>query len=181
MQGTSAKDSVMSSIKNRVLQSLQVLIGLRLTIARHAGNVRLFHFGELSNSPDSCGQYALHLECPWRIEQNDRILTGLYDWYIPATPDAVVDDSWDPADGGSLQEAVLRNLMRDLSGQSRSIINRSEPLAVRDVMADDFGGFSLDLSSGVRLTVFPSGSRGEQWRFFQPEADTEHFVVGTDA
>lgn len=46
---------------------------------------------------------------------------------------------------------------------------------------DNFGGFSLDLSSGVRLTVFPSGSHGEQGRFFQPDAETGHFVVGTDA
>ena len=38
----------------------------------------------------------------------------------------------------------------------------------------------IDLSGGYRLTLFPAGSTGEDWRLFRPsegEEDTPHFVV----
>jgi hypothetical protein len=168
----------MSNIQDRVFQNLSPLLGLNLSVARHAGNVRLLHFGGISGGTDQCGQYALHLQCPWRLETSEMILTGLYDWYIPADTDANTDDDWDAANGGSLQEAVLRELMGDQTGLSRSIVNRTDRLVVTQVSADTFGGFSLDLTEGVRLSVFPSGSRGEQWRVFQPDTASEHFVVG---
>jgi hypothetical protein len=123
------------------------------------------------------------LRFAWYNAPSGRIceeLTDLYDWYIPADSGVIADDSWDPANGGSLQEAVLRELMGDQSRLSRSILNRTDKLVVTHVSADAFGGFLLDLTVDLRLAVFPGGSLGEQWRIFQPDRDSGHFVVGRD-
>ena len=53
--------------------------------------------------------------------------------------------------------------------------NRRAVLAVR---ATPFGGAELDLSRGCRLTLFPAGSAGEDWRLFRPGDDSSHVVVG---
>jgi hypothetical protein len=164
----------MPDIQDRVLQGLSPLLGLKLSIARYFGNVRLFHFGALSGGGDPCGQYALHLLCPWRLENGESILTGLNDWYVPADP--ISDGDWDAANGGSIQEAVLSDWMGGETGLS--IMNRTENLVVTHISVDSFGGFSLDLTGGVRLAVFPCASRGEQWRIFQPGEDSKHFVIG---
>jgi hypothetical protein len=153
---------------------LSQLVGMKLSMAYYAGNVRLFHFGVACGG--ECGRYAIHLQCPWRIETAVAVLTGLNDWYVPALSDEQADD-WDPAKGGSLQEAVLRELMGDTVSSSRSIINRTDSLVVVGVDTDAFGGFRLNLSDGMRLSVFPCSSKGEQWRLLQPGTELGHFVV----
>lgn len=166
-----------SNQQAKTYKHLEMLLGLKLSLARYAGDVRLFHFGKLSGSPEPCGQYAIHLQCPWRLEGSEGILTGLQDWYTPAELDAAVDDEWKPENGGSLQEAILRRLMNDTPGSSRSIENRTDHLTVTGILTDRFGGFCLDLSGGFHLSVFPTRSRGEQWRLLEPDTDSEHFVV----
>ena len=167
----------MANLEKMAFESLSPLLGLKLSVAHCAGDVRLFHFGSNPFAGDQYGLFAIHLQCPWRLETADAILTGLSDWYTPARRDVDDDENWDPAKGGSLQEAVLRELMKDLASSSRAIVNRSDNLVVTDIRADSFGGFRLGLSGGVQLSVFPSGSRGEQWRLLQPKTEVNHFVV----
>lgn len=164
-------------MKNKVLRSLAPLMGLKLAIARSAGNMRNLHFGILTGEPHLCGQYALHIQCPWRLESLNAILTGSSDWYTPADPDTIPDDDWDPVFGGRLQSAVLLSLMGDKNDLTGSIFNRTDHLVVTHISADAFGGSSLDLSGGVRLSAFPSGSQGEEWRIFEPNKESPHFVV----
>jgi hypothetical protein len=164
-----------SNLQTEVRERLKVLIGSRLSLANYAGDCRLFHFGEPSGSPP-CGKYAIHLQCAWRLEGSEGILTGLGDWYEPEGTEVEVDE-WRPEEGGSLQEAVLHALMADPPGSSRMIVNRTDHLVVTSVVSDRCGGFCIELSGGVRLSVFPTGSRGEAWRLLEPNADSEHFVV----
>ena len=165
----------MPNLSETAAENLSQLVGLNLSMAYYAGNVRLFHFG-LSSSGE-CGKYAIHLQCPWRVETAAAVLTGLNDWYVPAASDELAHDDWDPAKGGSLQEAVLRELMGDTANPSRSIINRSGALVVVGVDTDAFGGFRLNFSGDMRLSVFPCSSKGEQWRLLQPDTELEHFVL----
>ena len=67
--------------------------------------------------------------------------------------------------------------MGDTVSSSRSIINRTDSLVVVGVDTDAFGGFRLNLSDGMRLSVFPCSSKGEQWRLLQPGTELGHFVV----
>jgi hypothetical protein len=68
-------------VEHQIFSALQPLKGLRLSIAHHAGNMRMFHFGAIRRRAKGIvGEYALHVSCPWRIETEDKILTGISDW-----------------------------------------------------------------------------------------------------
>ncbi len=69
----------MESTKVCTLRRLEELIGLNLSIARRAADMRVLHFGEITVDDDergSTGEIALHIQCPWRIEGPDGIVTG---------------------------------------------------------------------------------------------------------
>jgi hypothetical protein len=55
--------------------------------------------------------------------------------------------------------------------------NGTDQLVVEGVIVDDFGGFEGKLSGDYYLQVFPSGSRGEDWRFFEPGTEEKHLVI----
>ena len=59
----------MLSLKERVREHLAPMVGLPLSIARRAADMRVFHFGKVSEvSGGTVGEFALHIQCPWRIE-----------------------------------------------------------------------------------------------------------------
>jgi hypothetical protein len=76
---------------------LKNLVGLKITLATHAASMRGFIFAPSAESPDA-KQWAIYIQCPWRIETADGIVTDSGDWYQPADLSAEKDD-WDPADG----------------------------------------------------------------------------------
>jgi hypothetical protein len=100
--------------------SIRDLIGLQLSSAAYAGNMRTFQFGQLLAG---LGEYALHISCPWRIETDAEIITGFHDWYQFVGDDEPFD--WEPARRGSVQELRLRELFQcPADGESR-IANRT--------------------------------------------------------
>jgi hypothetical protein len=157
----------MRDLRTEIGQSLSKLISLPLSIARDAADMKNFQFGAIRPHPSgkgTVGSFALHIQCPWRLTQDEHIVTGADDYWEPAEADGEVDlEDWR---GGNLQRKRLSEI---LSGASE--------LVVRSVVADDFGGFELFLSGGFRLQVFPGGSRGEYWRFFQPGSLESHLVI----
>jgi hypothetical protein len=50
-------------------------------------------------------------------------------------------------------------------------------LVVRSVEADEFGGAAIIFDHDFVLRLFPAGTRGEDWRLFQPQSDASHLVV----
>jgi hypothetical protein len=64
-------------------------------------------------------------------------------------------------------------------GPPREIVaRRREGLVVKAVRATAACGAEIDLSGGYRLTLFPAGSTGEDWRLLNPtDEDAPHFVV----
>jgi hypothetical protein len=80
--------------KALITQSLEQLVGLPLSIARDAAAMKNFQFGGIRPHPSgkgTVGQYALHLQCPWRIIATDGIVTGSSDYYEPAEVDGEVN------------------------------------------------------------------------------------------
>jgi hypothetical protein len=71
----------------------------------------------------------------------------------------------------------LREVLTTYDETTRSLINETKPPVVTAVRADPLGGLDLELSAGLRMQLFPDGSRGEDWRFFSPGAEAAHFVV----
>ena len=157
--------------------SLANLVGLRLMTAAYAADMRGFGFGKQGEeAPEERGQWWLHIQCPWRIESRDAVITGSLDWYELADPDADRDPEWDPAHGGSLQEARLRGLFQDYNESERVIHDMTGLLVVDNVEVTAYGDVLLEFTNDLRLRVFASGTRGEFWRVFEKGNPDSHFV-----
>ena len=125
----------------------------------------------------SHGEFALHIQCPWRIEGPSGIVTGRMDLWEPAEVNENLDSrEWNYETNENLQDRRLGELLGTYDARTRSWVNRTERLVVEAVDADDFGGAVLTLSGGYRIVIFTSGTAGEDWRLFKPSSP-RHFVV----
>ncbi|MFL5735150.1 MAG: hypothetical protein ACJ78Q_18495 [Chloroflexia bacterium] len=196
--------------KNKVVRALLPLVGLKLSLARRWADMRIFNFGDLKPTEDgSVGQYALHIQCPWRIDGPEGRFTGRGDlWdHVSGKP---MPDEWEPGIDDNVQDARLHELLQGyepytpvrvslhelLKGTEPHIqevpadedpwlalprigtfINTGPLLVVEKVQGTEIGDATIHLSGGYRLILFPSGTKGEDWRVFQPGSDEPHFVV----
>ncbi len=160
-------DSDTKTIQKR----LDNLIGLKLTGCGRAADMRMIQFGAMIDSDqDSEGQFALHIQCPWRIENCDEIVTGRADLWEPIDrPEGFSYDDWDYQRDGNLQDKLVNEMM-----------DRSNKMFVEFIEVHTHGSFTIGFSDQYQLLVFPAGSDGEDWRLFQPgltEEDDIHFVI----
>ncbi len=168
----------MKRLANLVAAAVRPLVGLPLSSISYAADMRTFQFGELRTYKGGrVGRFALHVQCPWRLESKQGILTGKEDWHEPANSTGEIEGKFDPSLGGSLQEGKLRKVFRGYDRKLRAIINETGKFRVIAATADSLGGFELQLSGGYRLIVFPAGSVQEAWRLFQPGTQKHHFVM----
>jgi hypothetical protein len=174
----------MLGLADAVSFNLQPLIGLKLSRTALAADMRTLQFGntEARMRGGVVGQYALHVQCPWRLERDTGVVTGSGDLYAPYENSERLDESFDWEEGDSLQERVLRELLKGYDENTKQIVNTTNLLTVEAVQADSGGGFCLRLSGGYRLLVFPNSTRYEAWRLFRPSKDGDqsnekHFVV----
>ena len=140
--------------------------------------MRIFHFGEITeNGKTSFGKFALHIQCPWRIENSQEIITGRMDLYEPAGE--VIDCNtmeWD-SEKENLQDKKILELFKDFDFEAKSSLSKTKLLTVESVDSDNHGGAIIRLSGGYTLVLFPSGSTNEDWRLFIPNNLDSHFVV----
>lgn len=141
-------------------------------------DIRNFEFGNKMNG-EWISQFALHIQCPWRIEHHDFILTGKSDMFMPEGNDEDIDwDIWDPYVDLTRQDELLRDLFPDTNSHKLFLINSDDKLKVENVNADKYGGACIHFSNDYRLVLFPDCSRDEDWRIFDVSTDLEHFIVG---
>jgi hypothetical protein len=121
----------------------------------------------------------LHIQCPWRLEGPDGIVTGSSDFYCVAKTGDLIDFDNEKYEeyGENLQDEKMKELMKNCDPGTHACINATDLLVVDSVDGDSFGGGMIGLSGGYRLVLFPSGSIGEDWRFFASESDEEYFVI----
>jgi len=166
---------------NPVEEALQPLVGLKLSIARRAADMRNFQFEAIRQVADGLvGQYALHISCPWRIDGPDGIFTGRSDLWEHISGQVMPDD-WEPSTKDNLQDARIQQLLKGYDADANSFINTTGDLVVTSVKASRLGDAIIELSRGYRITLFPQSPRGESWRIFRPgDPDYPHFVVDGD-
>ena len=162
--------------QTEIESSLRPLIGLKLSIARCAADLRNFQFGDIRPAdPGTVGEYALHIQCPWRIDGPAGIVTGRTDlWKLPSGE--YPPDDWEPRHGNNLQDERIGRLLGGEDLATGAHVNHTDLLVVERVWASDFGDVILSLSGDYRLVIFPSGSCGEAWRIFR-HGGHPHFVV----
>lgn len=171
---------MLSTAQEHVQLELRKPIGLGLATTSRAANMRGFHLGELRPFPDrEVGEWVLHVQCPWRIEAPDGVLTGWSDLWEPAEQGVVGPElgRWDYGRDGNLQDLRIAEWLGRGDPRAGSCLSGRDRPVVLAVRATPFGGAEIDLSDGHRLTLFPAGSVGEDWRLFRPDDDTAHFVV----
>jgi hypothetical protein len=139
--------------------------------------MKVLHFGNLRRTDKGLfGEYALHIQCPWRIEHGVRIATGWADYYLPA--DDNHDEHWEPGMiTGHLQNQVLADLLKGYDSETRSYTNETEYFHVVSLNPDEFGGVRIHLTGDYQIVLFPCASRGEHWRLLEPGSEKPHFVV----
>jgi hypothetical protein len=159
------------------LKELSVIIGLPLSIARRAADMRGFHFGKIkSHRSGTSGEFALHIQCAWRIEGSEGIITGYGDLWKPKDEDEWEED-WDYEKGENLQDWKLKELLGSYDSKTRSPVNLSEKLIVESVEITTLGDLIIKLSGGYQIVTFSECSRGEMWRFFSPGTDDDHICM----
>ena len=169
------------ALKDRVQEHLAPLVGLPLSIARRAADIRVFHFGKITEvAGGTVGEIALHIQCPWRIEDAAGVVTGRSDLWAPSrelqTRNPELDISKWKYDDGNLQDEKIGQFLGGYDATTRSVVNRKGGLSVEAVSADDLGGAIICVSGGHRIVIFPAGTTGEEWRIFRP-GEGDHFVV----
>ena len=162
--------------KSLIEDALRPLTGLPLAIAREAGGMQVLHFGRVRphhSGRGTVGDYALHIQCSWRLVDGDGIITGLSDRFAGVDGDAEPDqDDWR---GGNLQRIRLGAFMGGVDEATRSHVDPAGRHVVVAVEADRFGSADIVFGGGVRLQIFADGSREEDWRLCPVDAD--HFVI----
>src|SRR5580704_4621382 len=120
------------STSQKIITALSQLVGLPMTASNRAADMRMFHFGTLRpGARGSIGDFSLHVQCPWRIEGLEGILTGRLDLWAPAEVEQdVYVGEWDCDSSPNLQDVVLE----------KWLLRKGSSLVVESVDADEFGG-----------------------------------------
>ena len=144
-------------MKEKIQGTLDKLIGLELTRTTRAANMECLKFGqELVTDKDdgliNIGQFGIHLQCPWRITNGQKIIIGYNDVYEQSDQDAKYDPDFDwDRPGVNLRDKKLQELI-------------DKKLTVEKVTVDDFGGFSICFNHNINLMTFPTTSlENEYW------------------
>jgi len=164
-------------MKEAIRSQIGKLIGLNLQYAGRASNLFWLGFGEMISvtrrgKTEELAEYALDIQCSWRITKDNKILVGSRDFYSPRTGwnEENDDFDWDVQGNNRFDERI-----------ESFIENAKEHVTVERVEPDEVGGLKIFLSQGYLLEVFPDTSEDDEysefWRFFNRRENSPHFVV----
>ncbi|MBI5382511.1 MAG: hypothetical protein HZA31_11475 [Opitutae bacterium] len=155
-------------------EMLKVLVGLRLNPIGAAADMLWVHFGALrvvvgrKGNTKKVGDWALHLQCPWRIVRSGALMLASSDFYYEA-------DTGEHFDPESNSESVFQRHAKQLN----TLLDAEKPV-VTTVHCTEAGAFDLTFDREIKLSVMPVESGrvlcSESWRLFEPSRDSPHFV-----
>lgn len=179
--------AILQAVREQIEQRLGVLLGLPLWAMGRATDLEWFQFRgqrEVVNrrgEKRTVGDWALHVQCPWRIVQVGKILVASADLYYPAGIHKF-DDLELAKEGGWAWDRNGPCRLDERTAALHQVLD-TDPPTVEGVQADAVGSLRIGLSSGYVLELFPHCTLEDQehWRFFEPYRDKRHFVVGAAA
>jgi hypothetical protein len=164
------------STKRVIRDATASLVGKALWGCRRAADLAAFQFGEKREvshprvGQTSVGEYALHVQCPWRITRFGCTVVGSSDLYYPAenSTSEEYEDEFDWQKYDNRRDLLIRSLFD----------NGSKTFVVLSIDVGSAGLITLRLTDDMCLNVFPdSFGPEEQWRLLRPETGERHFVV----
>jgi hypothetical protein len=157
--------------------ALRVLSGLRLQKVGRALDMLCMHFGDLqtvtfrSGRQGEVGEWALHLQTPWRISVGSRPLVGAKDIYT----------NWET--GEFVEYAEIGESRFDRLTDSLNQRLKSPAHYTKSIVCDGLGGFRMAFDNDLSFDAFSDISHDhpdhELWRLFEPATEKDHFVVAT--
>ena len=156
---------------NKILQNL---VGLPLTRTTRALNMECLKFGTLylkdrEGKTWNYGVFGLHIQCPWRLTNDNEIIVGSNDLYEQADETAAWNENFDWEEfNANLRDVKLDKFISDTKH------------IVTSAIADNFGGLQICFDSKVILTVFPviaSKADNEYWRLLDNRDETKNHYV----
>ncbi len=163
-------------MKEEIEKAVAVLRGKPLWGCLRAADMATFSFGDRKQSvdwkgrPRIVGDWALHVQCAWRIRQNDRVVVGNVDLYYPAEyePGATVPEDFDWDTQPNRRDKLLDTFFD----------NGNRSLVVQEIEVDGAGALRIALSDDHFLEILPNDSIGDEcWRFFEAGKNKPHLVV----
>lgn len=153
------------------LDAFDVLIGLRLSIIRRAADMLVLHFGDIgahSSGEGTVGAYALHVQCPWRLDAATGIVTGRDDLWVYAGPGRR-PESWSYDDGLSTQDKRFAGLfVRD--EDTRSWVSDSDRFFVIAAQQTKLDDVKIDFANEFAIILFPASCASEACRLLAPDS-----------
>jgi hypothetical protein len=156
---------------------LDKLVGLNLRYAGRASNLFWLGFGEKilvtrRGKKEEVAEYALHIQCSWRIAKGYKIIVGSQDFYSPRTGLENENEHFEwNIQGNNRFDERIESFIKDIN----------EHTIVERVDSDEVGGLKIFLSQGYLLEVFPNTSEDDEysefWRLFNRKEGSPHFVV----
>jgi hypothetical protein len=171
-------------MKEQIEETLQCLIGQRFWGAKRRFGLLVLHFGpqkmttDQHGNPHEVGTYAIHSQCAWRITAAKSIRVASGDISFGTTEEYNEEkakhgeDAYYPlAKGNKNRQHEQLSLFFEHCAKT--------PIFVQSILADDFGGLTIEMSEDYKLALFPNDSlEGEFWRFFILDDEvTPHLVV----
>ncbi|MGF7192302.1 hypothetical protein JOE11_005380 [Robbsia andropogonis] len=149
----------MKNAKILISQRLAVLLGMEISAIHCAAGMLTLQFGQIRQIKNhrgtvkQVGEWALHVQCMWQVEQWGNVLAD--------------QEGLNTDDDTRRTMVILNGLFID---PVHAIVQR--------VQAEDFGGIQINLPDDLTLVVKPnSDGQDEDWRFFAPGKEEEHFVI----
>jgi hypothetical protein len=163
----------MSEMRAQIKKATEVLTGQPLWGLGRAVDLAWFQFGSrrlvktFRGETKEVGDYALHVQCAWRIRREDKVIVGRGDIFSPPEEtDEPLPEDFDWQKGNRFDTVVS------------SLFEQTKDFVVSGVEAGDAGTLTITLDHGLMIEVFPHDSlQGEHWRLFEPSKDKPHFVV----
>ena len=165
-------------MQEEVAKELAVLMGKKLWVCRRAADMATFQFGSRTEitdyfgRPGSVGEYALHVQCDWRLVREDGIVVSRKDLCYPSDYNGEeIPSEFDWDKDPNRRDRLLAVLFEG-----------DREFAVQSVDAGVFGSFRINFDGGLMLEVFPDDSvANEHWRLLSPTTEKPHFVFSNEA
>lgn len=159
-------------MRAEIERELARLVGYAVQRVTRVADLVRFHLADRSSGG---GLLALHVACPWRLTDGERLLVGSGDLLTPADAEADLETfDWDEP-GSNWLDVRLAELWEGFG---------DAPPVVAAVSADRFGGVRLTLDAGRLLEIFPNSTptghvSTEFWRLVPDEGAATSFAIGT--
>ena len=165
-----------SGMREEIKSQAGKLVGLKLQYAGRASNLFWLGFWDIvqivrRGRTEETAEYALHIQCSWRITLGNKIVVASRDFYTPNSQwdERNEDFDWDIQGNNRFDERI------------KHFTNDNRQIEVLQIDSDEVGGFYVTLSGGYKLEVFPDSSeedeQSEHWRLFNRKENNHHFIV----